>query len=159
MFKIIDKFLELDEHIILQTIMESDNFPWFYNKSKVKNENKLFHYQFVHIFYKDNNINSDFYNYLQPIIKKLEPLSLVRIKANCNPISHEKIEFDKHHDQEFKCKSAIYFLNNNDGYTMIEKNKIESKSNRMVLFDATTEHYGTNSTNCNNRMLINFNYF
>jgi hypothetical protein len=42
---------------------------------------------------------------------------------------------------------------------MIGDNKIKSKANRMVFFDAQTKHYGTNSTNCNNRMLINFNYF
>ena len=42
---------------------------------------------------------------------------------------------------------------------MIEDKKIESKANRIILFDADEEHYGTNSTNCNNRMVINFNYF
>ncbi len=159
MFKVEDNYLSLEEHLILKTIMESDNFPWFYNKNKVKIENKLFHYQFVHIFYTNNNINSNFFNRLDPIIKKLKPLSLIRIKGNCNPISHELITFNKHPDQHFKCKAAIYYLNDNDGYTMIGDQKVESKSNRMVFFDSQTKHYGTNSTNCNNRMVINFNYF
>ena len=30
---------------------------------------------------------------------------------------------------------------------------------RIVFFDADTDHSGTNSTDCKNRMLINFNYF
>ena len=42
---------------------------------------------------------------------------------------------------------------------MIEDNKVESKANRIVFFDAQKEHYGTNATNCNNRIVINFNYF
>ena len=42
---------------------------------------------------------------------------------------------------------------------MIKDEKVKSKKNRMVLFDSTLEHYGTNSTDCNNRMVINFNYF
>ncbi len=160
MYEIKDNFLELDQHIILKTIMESDSFPWFFNNHKVrKNENKLFSYQFVHIFYIDDNINSNYFDRLQPLLKKINYKSLVRIKANLNPISNKIIEFDSHLDQDFKCKSGIYYVNNNNGYTMIEDNKIESKANRMVFFDSEAKHYGTNSTNCNNRMVINFNYF
>ena len=149
MFKIEDNYLSLEDHLVLKTIMESDNFPWYFNKGKlIPIKNKPFDYQFVHVFYIDNIVNSDYFNRLNPIIK-----------ANLNPISNKLIEFGKHKDQDFKCKGAIYYLNDNNGYTMIGKNKIESKANRMLLFDANEEHYGTNSTNCNNRMLINFNYF
>ena len=159
MFKVEDNYLTTDEHLVLKTIMEADTFPWYFNKGKVTRKEKLFDYQFVHIFYKDNIVNSDFFHYLNPIVKKLQPLSLIRIKGNCTPISHKLVEFDKHSDQSFKSKAAIYYLNDNDGYTMIGDKKVESKANRMVLFDADKEHYGTNSTNCNNRMVINFNYF
>ena len=41
---------------------------------------------------------------------------------------------------------------------MIGDEKVESKGNRIVMFNANTKHYGTNSTNCNNRVVINFNY-
>ena len=161
-FKIIDNYLSVEEHLVLKTIMESDTFPWYYNQYKVfkgDHSKKLFEYQLVHIFYKDNCVNSDFFNELNCIIEKLKPLSLIRIKANLNPITHNLIEFGKHQDQDFKCKAAIYYVNDNDGYTIIEGKKIESKANRIVLFDANQKHYGTNSTNCNNRMVINFNYF
>ena len=94
-----------------------------------------------------------------PIIKKLNSLSLINIKANLNPISHKLIKFGKHVDQDFKCKAALYYLNDNNGYTKIGNRKVESKGNRMVLFDTDQEHYGTNSTDCNNRTVINFNYF
>ena len=159
MFKIEDNYLTVEEHIILKNIMQSNTFPWYFNDVKVKKNDKLFEYQFVHIFYNDNNVNSDFFNHLNSLIKKLKPLSLIRIKANCHHISNNLIKFGKHIDQKFKCKTAIYYLNDNDGYTMIGDKKVESKSNRMVFFDSDKEHYGTNSTNCNNRMIINFNYF
>jgi hypothetical protein len=159
MFKIEDNYLTVDKHLILKNIMESNSFPWYFNKGKSKPLDKIFDYQFVHIFYADNTINSDYFNRLDSLIQKLKPLSLIRIKANCNPISNKLIKFDKHPDQSFKCKAAIYYLNDNDGYTMIGDNKVESKANRIVFFDAPTKHYGTNSTNCNNRMVINFNYF
>ena len=161
MFKITDNYLSEEDNLILKTIMESNEFPWFYTKGKSKSTEKpkLFDYQFNHIFYINNNINSNFFDHLNPILDKLKPLSLIRIKANLNTPLENIIEYDFHKDQYFKCKAAIYYLNDNDGYTMIGDNKIKSKANRMVFFDAQTKHYGTNSTNCNNRMLINFNYF
>ena len=159
MFEVKDNFLDVTEHVALKNIMESETFPWYFNKYKVQHKpNKLFHYQFCHIFY-NNKINSDYFNDLEPILKKLKYKSLIRIKANLNPISNKLVEFDEHVDQFFKCKGALYYLNSNNGYTMIGDHKIESKSNRVVLFDASQPHYGTNSTDCNNRMVINFNYF
>ena len=161
MYKVIDNYLEADQHLILKTMMESNEFPWFYTKGIVDetDDPKLFDYQFNHIFYINNNINSNFFNYLNPILDKLKPLSLIRVKANLNPPTEKIIESDYHTDQNFKCNIAIYYINDNDGYTIIGKEKILSKKNRMVLFNSNKKHYGTNSTNCNNRMVINFNYF
>ena len=86
--------------------------------------------------------------------------ALVRIKANLNPVSDKLIQYDKHKDQEhFSCKGAIYYVNNNNGYTMFDNEKVESKENRIVFFNTETPHSGTNSTDCKNRMVINFNYF
>tara|TARA_R100000908_G_C3722783_1_gene124913 strand:+ start:294 stop:773 length:480 start_codon:yes stop_codon:yes gene_type:complete len=158
MLRIEDNYIDAEKCLDLRLMMESDIFPWFFLQGKVTKKDKLFDYQFVHIFYKNYSINSDYYERLSPLIDKLKPLSLIRIKANLNPVSNELIKFDKHQDQFFKCKTAIYYLNDNNGYTMIGDKKVESKSNRMVFFDADQTHYGTNSTNCNNRMVINFNY-
>jgi len=157
--KIVDNYLPAQDYLLLLRFMDSQRFSWFFFNGKIKPTNKLFDYQFVHIFYINDHINSEHFNILKPLLDKLKPKSLIRIKANLNPISNELIKFDKHYDQDFKSKAAIYYLNNNNGYTMIGDNKIESVANRMVFFDSDEEHYGTNSTNCNNRMLINFNYF
>jgi len=156
---ILDDYLTSDEHLNIKTIMESNNFPWYYYDYKLTENDKLFDYQFSHVFYKDNKHNSDFFDVLNPLIDKLKPLSLIRIKANLNPITKDLIEFGLHPDQFFKCKAAIYYVNDNNGYTMIGNKKIESKANRIVIFNANTGHYGTNSTNCNNRIVINLNYF
>jgi len=159
MVKIIDNFLKWEENFLIKNLMESDNFPWFFVKGKVVETNKLYDYQFFHTFYRDYKINSNYYDNILPLIEKLKPLSLIRIKANLNPISNKINIYEKHTDQNFKCKAAIYYVNNNNGYTMINDKKIESKENRIVFFDSDQKHYGTNSTDCNNRMVINFNYF
>ena len=161
MFKVIDNFLTEEENEKLINTLESRTFPWFYVKGKVKptSKPKLFDYQFTHIFYAKYQINSHYFNHIEPILNKLKPLSLIRIKANLNPISEKILKSSYHTDQKFKCKIALYYVNDNNGYTVIEKEKILCKKNRMVLFNSNVKHFGTNSTNCNNRMVINFNYF
>jgi hypothetical protein len=159
MFKITDNYLSEEDNLILKTIMESNEFPWFFVNKKVSTDEGLFKSQFEHLFYINNNINSNFFNYVKPLLDKLKPKALIRIKANLNPPSEKIVESAYHKDQEFKCKVAIYYVNDNNGYTLIGKEKILSKKNRIVLFNSDVKHLGTNSTNCNNRMVINFNYF
>ncbi len=127
--------------------------------NKVSSDEGLFKLQFEHLFYINNNINSNFFNYVKPVLDKLKPKALIRIKANLNPISEKILKSSYHTDQKFKCKIALYYVNDNNGYTVIEEEKILCKKNRMVLFNSNVKHFGTNSTNCNNRMVINFNYF
>ncbi len=165
MFEIKDNYLSKNDNLILQSIMESNEFPWFFVKKKVNNDptvypdGDLFQSQFEHLFYIKNNVNSNFFKYVEPLLDKLKPKALIRIKANLNPPSEKIKESAYHIDQEFKCKVAVYYVNDNDGYTMIGKEKVLSKKNRIVLMNSDVKHFGTNSTNCNNRMVINLNYF
>jgi hypothetical protein len=160
MFKVKDNFLPEKEYMDIYNLLTNEYFPWYFNNYKTfSNTKELFDYQFLHIFYDNDTINSENFKYLKPILKKLNYLSLIRIKANLNPITQELIKYTPHQDQSFKCKIAIYYVNTNNGYTIIEGKKVKNKKNRIVLLDSTTEHYGTNSTDCNNRMVINFNYF
>jgi hypothetical protein len=161
MFKVdvVDNFLKKEDYTNLRQMLESDNFPWYFYLHTANKTNDIFNYQFIHLFYRDDVPNSDYFDILKPLIKQINPISLIRVKANLNPISHKLVKFDKHIDQPIKCKVAIYYINDNNGYTVVGKEKIKSKSNRIVFFNSSLEHYGTNSTNCKNRMLINFNYF
>lgn len=157
---VLDNYLKKEDYINLREVLESNKFPWFFYPLTSQKTEDIFNYQFNHVFYRDDMPNSVYFDILKPLIKQIKPISLFRVKANLNPISHKLVKFDKHVDQTyFKCKAAIYYVNDNNGYTVIEKKKIQSKSNRMVFFDTNVQHYGTNSTNCKNRMLINFNYF
>ena len=158
--KIFDDYIDLDSFRYLFDTISSDTFPWFYNDSKSSMDiDHVFNYQLVHRFYYDARIRSPYYNMLLPIVEKMGAKALVRIKANLNPPSNILVEYSKHKDQKFCCKAAIYYVNTNDGYTTIGNQKIKSKANRIVFFDANEPHSGTNSTDCKNRMVINFNYF
>ena len=155
---VVDNFLKKEDYEQLREILESNNFPWYFQLYTAVKTDDIFNYQFIHLFYKNYVPNSEYFYILKPLIKQINPISLIRVKANLNPISHKIVKFDKHIDQVIKCKVAIYYINDNNGYTVIGKKKIKSKSNRIVFFNSDLKHYGTNSTNCKNRTIVNLNY-
>ena len=58
-------------------------------------------------------------------------------------------------------KTAIFYLNNNNGYTLLDpkkKIKIKSKANQMLTFDSDVKHGAVLQTDKKRRIVINFNY-
>ena len=163
MITIQDNYLSDADHQALYKVVTAETFPWFFNSYILsrRHDGNVEAFQFIHVFYKESWITSSSFMILKPILKKLNYKSLVRIKINLNPYSQKIIEGGFHTDQDFKCKAAIYYLNTNNGYTLFKEGneKVESVKNRMVFFDTLTHHSGTNSTDCKNRLVLNFNYF
>jgi len=88
----------------------------------------------------------------------------LRAKANITTCS-EKIQiYGYHSDMPDNIanisKTAIFYLNNNDGYTIFENDgqKIQSVENRIVIFDSNQKHSGTNCTDQKFRAVINLNF-
>ena len=160
MFKVVNNFLSNKNYKVINNAMNEEYFPWYYNDYKIYGDNKLFHYQMTHVFYKDGQINSDYFSILEPLFKKIKLKTLIRVKANLNPISQTLVEFNEHTDtpKSTKNKSMIYYINSNNGYTKIKNKKIKSTANKALFFPSDTTHNGTNSTDCNNRMVINIIY-
>ena len=68
-----------------------------------------------------------------------------------------------HIDQAVKghknIKSAIYYVNSNNGYTKFKNGKkILSKQNKLIIFDNDQPHTGSTCTDERIRVVINFNY-
>ena len=87
--------------------------------------------------------------------------AIARIKAICVLRTPELIEFTWGFHTDFNNNeiTAIYYINDNDGYTLFEDGtKVESVANRFVRFPCTTRHTGTTCTDTDRRLLINFNY-
>ena len=159
MYKIIDNYLSTEDHLILNAVLESNNFPWYFQKRSVnlKDKNK-FDFHFGHNFYLNDNVTSDYFKTLNPIIEKLKVNSLIRIKGNLNPVTSKPFNSKPHKDQSFDCKVALYYLNTNNGYTVINDEKIKCIKNRIVLFNSNVEHYGVTCTDEPTKLAINFNY-
>ena len=65
-----------------------------------------------------------------------------------------------HIDYTYSHKGAIFSINSNNGYTILEDGtKIESVENRLVSFPAEMRHSGTTCTDEQARVVINLNYF
>ena len=147
---------------IRETLIQSQ-FPWYYNEGKVYTKAKhKYDFQFCHTFYTEFSVRSpQFFYLLNPILEVLKPDALQRIKANLNPVTDKTQVFDYHTDHDIKknFKTAIYYVNTNNGYTLFPNGKkITSEENKLVVFDSQTKHCGTTCTDKENRIVINFNY-
>jgi hypothetical protein len=167
--KIIDNFLDKKDFEKIEFVMQEPDFPWYMCQSvsaerdvKVTERHKLKpeDFYFFHNFQYFSSINSTYYQMLIPIIKKLDPVALHRVKGNLYPSRDKKFEHGYHIDLKVKHKAAIFYVNTNNGYTILnDGTKIESIKNRILLFDASEPHTSTNCTDLYARINININYF
>tara|TARA_R110000803_G_scaffold166832_1_gene230156 strand:- start:1905 stop:2396 length:492 start_codon:yes stop_codon:yes gene_type:complete len=159
--EVIDNFLAEEDHKrIADTLLDAE-FPWFYNSYVVgpEEEDTVYNYQFTHQFYAHYKWNSEFSHLMEPIVEKLRPRALIRIKANLSPVTNEIISGRWHTDYAFECKTAVYYVNTNNGFTKFRTNQVvESVANRMVIFDSHDLHTGATATDVKARCVVNFNY-
>jgi hypothetical protein len=105
-YEVIDNFLDSEQFEKIKETMFNFSFPWFYNKTKVfENEKEnLNNFQFTHKFYDQYTINSGFFDLLNPIIEKLNPISIAKIKANMTMRTQDIFEYE--------CSLKIIFSGN-----------------------------------------------
>ena len=160
--QVIDNFLDKTFFEDLKTLVLESEFAWFKRKTMVKNTTNNLGY-FTHSFYNDHKINCNtYFKFILPILNKLNAKAIIEARANLQP----SVFFNKngktnfHIDNIYNCKTAILYLNTNDGYTEFENGtKIESIENRLITFPLSYRHTGTTCTNNPFRVVINFNYF
>ena len=88
--KVVDNFLDQQTFDNIQSVMLSPDFPWHYNEKSITPPAPSVS-QFIHIFYADNIVRS-YYNLINPLVVKLKPKSLQRVKANLNVKTNTIIE-------------------------------------------------------------------
>ena len=166
--KIIENFLTKEEFEPIQSYFFY-KLPWMYWDSIVGNmgdekEDKDC-YQFIHTFrsardpYLEVN-NSEHCHIIKPVLQKLAPWIVLRVKANLRPISHRHVHSAFHRDLgDAGQLTAIYYLNTCNGYTMFKDGtKVESVENRMLIFDGNELHCGASCTDEKARVVLNINY-
>lgn len=100
---------------------------------------------------------------IQPFINitsKLYIDALMRVKCNFYIGAKEHYIHAPHIDYDFYNVGALFFVSDCDAPTYLaDGTEIESKGNRILIFNAATPHSSSAPTNVPYRMTININYF
>ena len=150
-----NNFLDLKDYKKLKETIASDEFPWYFNTTSLPDKKTIF--QFTHTFLRHGMTHSRI-DILQPLLSKLNALTFLRIKANLNTKTSKIIETGKHSDADKRFTSAIFFLNQCNGYCKIGNKKVKSEDNKLLIFKSSEEHTGSTCTDLDRRMLINIVY-
>ncbi len=160
-YRVIDNFLSKEDFYKIKNFMLSDEIPWYFNDYVTTNEvdKELNNYQLTHTFYKNfGPTNQSFIN-LVPLIEKINPISLIRIKANLVPRTENIHEHGWHTDNKLNCTTAVFYINNNNGYTKFKNgDTVDSIENRLLVFDSNLEHTGSSCTDQKIRCVLNLNF-
>ena len=173
---IIDDFLEPEDRDALFQFITDPEFPYFITDQYT---NFLPHW---HPEYEYNpkewrmqhNISEegryispieDLKKVLQPIRNKLNPVLTIREKLNMDVNKGIHHESNYHVDFDFlqlpSFYTAIYYINENNGYTQFlsDKAPVKSKENRLLLFRSDHAHRGVTQTDTERRYVLNLNYY
>ena len=125
MIHIKDNFLFRDDFNALYNFMMGNEIDWHFNDHVTRHHDNDF--QFVHPFWRNDTPNlqgvvSQHFEHIVPIIKKINPTSLIRIKANLTTLRppHETPEHHLHIDFHKPCTTGIFYLNTTNGKTAFE---------------------------------------
>ncbi len=158
MIQIIDNFLPEDEFKSIQSFMMGGEFRWFYSEGRAYMDDGS--YEMLHMFYQPKvGSNSEHINIWNNFMNKLEAKKCMRIKANLT-FKTPTIEPGPFHCDYPDIKTAILYINSNNGYTEFESGvRVSSVENRVCIFDSNLKHRGTtHSEGGQQRIAVNFNY-
>ena len=162
--KIIDNFLAEDDFLNLKQALSSKTFNWNFNDTIASANSNPDNFQFVHTFFTITNPyleqkQSNQSHILKPLLFKLQPFNILRVKANLRPRTYKNILSNFHTDLNLNQTTAIFYLNTCNGYTLFEDDtKVLSVENRILIFDGSLKHCGASCTDQKRRILININY-
>jgi len=177
--KVIDNFLPKEEFNDLRDYISSTIFPWYFSsdvaytddykgeEQKFANaprtyEQEQWSFYSIHTIYANHQLKSskELWKKVEPLLGKTSVKSLLRMKVNMYPKTPKVIHHSDHLDYPWSHNGAIFYLNDNDGITVLnDGTEVESVANRILLFDSSKPHHSTTCTNSERRLNINFNYF
>lgn len=171
--EIIDDALAPMEMAAIEGHLMGQDILWNWNENIVAEElrecEKKYDQQMTHLFYMNPIFLSPDYRCLEPLYYKLNANVMIRVKANLTFCTEKNILTGWHTDvidswgKEHKTKTAIYYVNGTDGYTMIRdddgvETKVEGNKNRLVIFPSHFKHAGVTCTSPRKRVVVNINY-
>ena len=94
------------------------------------------------------------------LVKTLKAKSLIRSRVLLYPNQGKFIHHEPHVDFPYSHKAALLYINDNNGFTEFETGeRVESISNRLIIFDGSRRHNSTTCTDQSIRVVLAVNYF
>ena len=158
MIEIIDDFLPEEEFKTIQSFMMGGEFRWFYTEGRTTPDDGLF--LMIHMFFQPEvGSNSEHINMWNTFMQQVGAKKCHRIKANLTFKTPTIEPGPFHHDYD-DMKTAVFYINTNDGYTEFKNGvRVNSVANRVCIFDSNLQHRGTTHTESRQqRITVNFNY-
>ena len=157
-------------------------FPWYYGRKAKYNEEYInpFLYGWYHIVggprvWVDGNdgvFKRSVYSALETAGEKIS--EILRVRMIMNTITDKSYLTGAHTDQSIPHKTALLYMDDADGDTVIYKERYEPgepepeiftvigevnpKKNRLLIFDGLHYHAGTTPTKVARRVIMNINY-
>ena len=159
--KVIDNFLSDQAFEVIQHLLLGPEIDWHFNTTIAGENSDIDNFQFIHTFF---DVKHPFLVKPQPplnsLFTKLSPAALLRCKANLRTRTSSHVLSNFHTDMDFNQRTAIFYVNSNNGYTLFEDgSSVESVANRLVLFHGSKLHCGASCTDQPTRVVLNINYF
>jgi hypothetical protein len=163
--RVLDDFLDERLFLAFLSAVTAEGFPWApteVNSRPVDGLPAERNRQLVHGFFLRKpgiHYEAPTFHLLAPVLAKLRPRELVKIKLNRTPRQDRHVAYGLHVDTRWPgATTAILYLNTNDGYTLFEDGRqVASVANRLVLFDASLRHTGVSCTDAPERLVLNLN--
>ena len=166
--RIIDNFLEYDDFTYLLDIVKKISYqmsPLAPLSTKPEPDN---HILLAHLLYDFFEPKSPYFDQFEQILfPKLNSLgdevsvkAIIRSKINCYPQTADNVIHFWHCDTNYSHKGALLNFNDCDGFTeILGYGKVQSKANRIVLFDPSVPHRSSSCTDQSFRLNAIINYF
>ena len=159
--EVIDNFLDKDYFEELKKIVMDVDMPWFWSLTASPAPAQRY---FQHTLFDQAcpaTVCSQYYEqFSRGFWVKLKMKALLRMKLNLYSKTDTIQVHNRHRDYTYDHKGCLFSFNTCDGFTTLEDGtKIESVENRALLFNPSTYHSSSSTTNDDIRLNMNINYF
>lgn len=184
----IDSLIDENLQDAIEQATTSVNFPWFFhqgtvNESNYENEKDyvlkqgINPHQFVHNIIVNEELNSHYYNLVEPLLLKIAQtlktdIMVEKAKFNFLPRNFDDTHHYPHVDisenKKEDTQTLIYYVNNSDGDTCIFDQyaprttdkfnvvqRITPKKGKAIIFDSNQFHSSSSPVNSENRIVLN----
>tara|TARA_B100000212_G_scaffold93408_1_gene68632 strand:- start:171 stop:677 length:507 start_codon:yes stop_codon:yes gene_type:complete len=166
LIEVLDDFATPSYHRELLEYLGSNRVEWFYQDNIAKREGKpiLGHQGFGHmlIHFDDPMPQTPLKSLILPLLFQIQDYlkspKILRARLDMTMYNPNHLQHGTHVDMDGPHWSAVYYVNESDGDTIIGDTRVAPKPNRVVVFDGTIEHTGMSPAYHPNRIIINSNY-